>query len=450
MRFGLRFGLRWGPARLILCLSRNQGSLPLAILAGYGLGMDMINRFRILSVLCAAVAIAAAGAHGASAQSWGWRGDDGYGRGPDQRPPYDAPGYGQRPVYGQPDPGSGPQQGYGSAPVGGSVSPRCHELELQLTGGAQPASSDQLPRIDADMRQADADFRRAQGDADHSNCYDDMFLFGRSLKRTPRCIELDGQVQRAKATLGQLKAQRDAIARGASPRARHDDLVAELARNRCGDQYSREYDLQRSRSGSIFSFFSSEEDTSDNWHASQSSWFGGGCSAYRTLCVRECDGFYFPVSTATVESKFAEDEAKCHTQCAAPAELYYHRTDQDVEQMVSLRGVPYSQAPNAFRNRKVYIRGCSCNATEYSRDEIAKAEEALKTAKRADASAGANKAGAGSDAAFAKRIGQAVQNAPAQPPTPAAQPETASPPPPAAGSWAPGVENPPAAAAPAQ
>ena len=429
-------------------------------MAGYGLGMDMKNRFRALSVLCAAVVLATAGAHGAAAQNWSW-GDDGYSRAPDQRGPYDAPGYGQRPVYGQPgygqppapgQPGQGPQQGYGSGPVGGSVSPRCHELELQLTGGAQPASSDQLPRIDADMRTADADFRRAQSDADHGNCYDDMFLFGRSLKRTPRCIELDGQVQRAKATLAQLKAQRDVIVRGTSPRARHDDLIAELARNRCGDQYAREHDSQRSRSSSIFSFFSSEEDSGDNWRASQSSWFGGsGGSAYRTLCVRECDGFYFPISTGTAESKFAEDEAKCHTQCAAPAELYYHRTDQDVEQMVSLKGMPYSQAPNAFRNRKVYIRGCSCNAAEYSREEIAKSEEALKTARRADASAGANKAGAGSDAAFAKRISQAVQNAPAQPPqTPADQSGTASSPP-AAGSWAPGVEAPqPPPAAPAQ
>ena len=293
------------------------------------------------------------------------------------------------------------------------------------------------------MRQADADFRRAQSDADHANCYDDMFLFGRSLKRTPRCIELDGQVQRAKATLAQLKAQRDAIVRGTSPRGRHDDLIAELARNRCGDQYAREHDLQRSRSSSIFSFFSSEEDSGDNWRASQSSWFGGsGGSAYRTLCVRECDGFYFPVSTATTESKFAEDEAKCHTQCAAPAELYYHRTDQDVEQMVSLKGVPYSQAPNAFRNRKVYIRGCSCNAAEYSREEIAKSEEALKTAKRADAGAGANKAGAAptrpSRAASARRCRTRPLSRKRRPASPRPPVRT-----PGGGSWAPGVENPP-------
>ncbi len=412
-------------------------------MAVYGQGMEMTNRFRALSVVCAVAAIMAGGAMGAAAQNWGW--DDGYGRAPDQRPPndgpppYGPPGNGQRPVYGQP--------GYGSAASQGFVNPRCRELELQLTGGAAPASSDQLPRIDAEMRQADADFRRAQGDADRANCYDDMFLFGRSLRRTPRCIELDGQVQKAKSTLAQLKAQRDAIVRGTSPRGRHDDLIAELARNRCGDQYVREYEAQRSRSSSIFSFFSEEEEPGDS-SRSTSSWWGAGGSAYRTLCVRECDGFYFPVSTATTESKFADDEAKCHSQCAAPAELYYHRTDQDVEQMVSLRGVPYSQMPNAFRNRKVYIRGCSCNAGEYSREEIAKSEEAIRTAKRADASAGSSKSPAASDAAFARRIGQAVQNAPAQPQSPPAQSAPAAPA--ASAPWTPGVEASPPGAKPAQ
>jgi len=270
------------------------------------------------------------------------------------------------------------------------------------------------------MRQADAQFRRAQEDADRANCYEDMFLFGRSLRRTPRCIDLDRQVQMAKYTLAQLKAQRDAIARGSSARGRHDDLIAELARNHCGDQYVREHEAQRSRNGSIFSFFTEDEpDDSSRYTPSY------GASAYRTLCVRECDGFYFPISTATSENHFQEDDAKCRSQCAAPAELFYHRTDQDVEQMVSLRGLPYSQMPNAFRNRKVYIRGCSCNASEFSREEIAKSEEALRTAKRADAGAGGAKPQAASDSAFARRISQAVHNAPAQPQPAPAQPQPA-------------------------
>ena len=348
------------------------------------------------------------------------KGGDGVGGGlwSDEPSSYDQPP--PRPVYGQPAWG-GPSREPSSN--SGSTNPRCRELEAQLATGSPSAGQDQLPRIEDDMRQADAQFHRAQSDAERSDCYEDMFLFGRSLRRTPRCVDLDRQVQSAKATLAQLKAQRDAIMRGNSPRGRREDIVAELARNRCGDQYAHEYDSQRSRSSSIFSFFSREEDASPDEPPSShfapppAPGYGGGSSTYRTLCVRECDGFYFPISTYATEAQFREDEAKCHSLCASPAELFYHRSDQDVDQMVSLNGRPYVSMPYAFRNRKYYIRGCSCNASEYSPEQIARSEEALKISKRADASSGK------SDAAFARRISQAVQNGPAQPASAAPAPQ---------------------------
>ena len=378
----------------------------------------MRTHFQILA--WASAALIAAGMYTAHAQGWGPWGGDGYDRGSSQPGGWggnhgsDQPGgYSQPQVYGSNQP----------APAYATGNPRCRELEFQLTGGSPNlAGQDQLQRIDADMREADARFRRVQSDADGANCYDDMLFFGRSLRRTPHCIDLDTQIQQAKSTLAQLKAQRDAALRSSSPKGRHDDLVAELARNHCGGQYEREYEAQRSRSNSIFSFFS-DEDSDDSRHDIPSY----GASTYRTLCVRECDGYYFPISTATTENQFRDDEAKCHAQCAAPAQLFYHRSDQDVDQaadagtLVSLSGKPYKEMPNPFRYRKVYIRGCSCNASEYSRDEIAKSEEALKTAKRADAGGGKSTP-SNPDSAFAHRISQAVQNAPAHSPqTPPAQ-----------------------------
>ena len=275
----------------------------------------MRGHLRILG--WASAVLIMAGLHAAQGQGWG----DSYNRGNDYQG-----GYNQEPVY-----------GYGAPrPAYGSANPRCRELEFQLTGGSPNlAGQDQLQRIDADMREADSRFRRLQSDADGANCYEDMFFFGRSLRRTPRCIDLDGQIQQAKSTLAQLKAQRDAALRSTSPRGRHDDLIADLARNRCGDQYQREYEAQRSRSNSIFSFFSDED--SDDSRRNTPTY---GASTYRTLCVRECDGFYFPISTATTENQFRDDEAKCRSQCAAPAQLFYHRSDQDVDQMVSLSGKP--------------------------------------------------------------------------------------------------------------
>lgn len=401
----------------------------------------MTSPMRILALLCVAAAAAAIGQR-AIAQGWGWGGGGGYDRGSDRG--YDR-GYDRGPNQGSPAPvygqqGSGQQgygqQGYGSQPPAprpqsyGNPNPRCRELEFQLANGSQNnTNQDQLPRLEADMRQADAQYYRARSDAERADCYEDMFLFGRSLRRSPRCIDLDRQVQAAKARLSQLSAQKDALLRSASasPRARRDEIIAELAHNRCGDVYVREYESQRSRSASIFSFFSDEDpDDRGRYNPTLSS------STYRTMCVRLCDGFYFPVSNTAVESQFADDEAKCRSQCAAPAELYYHRSDQDVDQMVALNGRPYSQMPNAFRNRKVFIRGCSCNQSEYSVEQIAKSEEALRqpppsTSKRADASGKT-----ASDAMLAAKPAPQA-NAPAAPPqapapiTPAPAPaETAS------------------------
>ena len=382
-------------------------------MAGKRASIDMRILLRSFTFACM-LAIAATGANESCAQNWGWGasgGPWGNGPGPYDQPPQ-GPGYGQ-PAYG------GPPRDSSSAP--GSTNPRCRELEAQLTGGSPNTGQDDLPRIENDMRQADAQYHRAQSEADRSNCYDDMFLFGRSLRRTPRCVDLDRQAQSAKAQLAQLKAQRDAVMRGSSPRAKREDIVAELARNHCGEQYAHEVESQRSRSSSIFSFFTNEDNSPDE-PPSQSrlappppvpGYGGGGSSTVRTWCVRECDGFYFPVSTYASESQLRDDEAKCHSLCASPAELFYHHSGEDVEQMVSLSGRPYVSMPYAFRNRKVYIKGCSCKQSEYSPEQIAESEKALKISKRADASLGK------SDAAFARRISQAVQNAPAPQNTPA-------------------------------
>ncbi len=408
-------GLHWRATRSILPVNEC-----VAFAGPLHMADKMTVPMRLLTFVCAVTAVAAIG-HGAMAQGWGGGGGDydrydRYDRGPDRNyereraPNYPAPVYGQQ-GYDNQQPAAPRPQNYGS------TNPRCRELEFQLTNAvAQNGfNQDQLPRVEADMRQADAQFQRAQADAERADCYEDMFLFGRSLKRSPRCVDLDRQVQAAKARLTQLKVQRDGLQRGSSsPRGRRDEIVAELAHNRCGENYVREYESQRSRSSSIFSFFSDEDsEDSGRYNPSYSS------STYRTMCVRTCDGFYFPITNTAVQSQFQEDESKCRSQCAAPAELYYHRSDQDVDQMVALNGRPYSQMPNAFRNRKVFIRGCSCNQGEYSQEQIAKSEEALRqppppsNSKRADAS------GKTADATPASKVGQ-QSSAPAAPQPPVA------------------------------
>jgi hypothetical protein len=83
---------------------------------------------------------------------------------------------------------------------------------------------------------------------------------------------------------------------------------------------------------------------------------------YRTICVRTCDGGYFPLSFATVPASFPDEEKACKAQCpGAEANLYvYHNPGETMNQAVSLTGQPYTALPNAFRFRTEYNPSCSC------------------------------------------------------------------------------------------
>ena len=83
---------------------------------------------------------------------------------------------------------------------------------------------------------------------------------------------------------------------------------------------------------------------------------------YRTLCVRTCDGYYFPISYSTTRKHFGADEAMCQQLCpAGEADLYYHALGtQGPEDMLSLEGAPYTALPGAFRYRSALDGSCTC------------------------------------------------------------------------------------------
>ena len=92
---------------------------------------------------------------------------------------------------------------------------------------------------------------------------------------------------------------------------------------------------------------------------------------YRSVCVRLCDGFFYPVPYSTYGSLLGQDAQSCQANCAAPAELYVYRNPgQEIEQAVSLSGSAYMDLPVALRFRKEYVTGCSCKQAEYNPTEI--------------------------------------------------------------------------------
>jgi hypothetical protein len=235
--------------------------------------------------------------------------------------------------------------------------PICLQLEQRLVQESQKGSQsrDQLPRIEAEIRAVDRDYNIGSTQLDRG-CYE-SFLFTRTFRNTPKCKDLARQVEVAKRRLAELEAQRQDIT-GSSGRSYQDDIVRELARNNCGANY---VDQARRRDGG---FWQDEEAIGGNSWSPQGL---NGVATYRTLCVRMCDGFYFPISFSTLPSHFPQDAEACSSRCAAPTELYYYpNPGGSVDQSVALSTrAPYKSLKVAFRYRKEYVNGCSCKEAEY-------------------------------------------------------------------------------------
>jgi hypothetical protein len=96
-------------------------------------------------------------------------------------------------------------------------------------------------------------------------------------------------------------------------------------------------------------------------------------STYRTLCVRTCDGFYFPMGDNVGRERLYHDARSCEARCDGEAKLFYYPTKGgSVETMVDMAGRPYAQLPTAFLYRKTLVQGCTCKPAPWSAESAAR------------------------------------------------------------------------------
>lgn len=87
----------------------------------------------------------------------------------------------------------------------------------------------------------------------------------------------------------------------------------------------------------------------------------------RTMCVRLCDGYYWPMKRGGTNNSLMTDSQKCESQCSSGARLFVLRTSTDnVAGMRDLRGKPYSSLKNAFAYRKTFNPSCGCRPEPWS------------------------------------------------------------------------------------
>lgn len=94
-------------------------------------------------------------------------------------------------------------------------------------------------------------------------------------------------------------------------------------------------------------------------------------TTYRTVCVRLCDGFFWPISFATTKANLKRDSETCQNTCGSPVALYhYTNPGGGPEDMVDLDGRSYARLSSAFLYRTTYEPSCKCRAHPWEQEAL--------------------------------------------------------------------------------
>jgi hypothetical protein len=263
--------------------------------------------------------------------------------------------------------------------------PLCQRLEGQLAlidRGGDPGKADQIRRYEdaAAKQQAQLDQVTAQGK--RAGCESSGF-FSIFSSNSAQCGPINSQIQQMRGNLDQINNGLAQLRGGGNvdrDNQRRSVLTA-LAQNNCGPQYAAAARAAGQQGGGFFN------DLFNNNNPTVGPDMGPPSSTYKTVCVRTCDGFFFPVSPATTPNRFADDERTCKALCpAAEAALYAFRyPGEDINQAVSISGQSYTSLPNAFKYRQEFNPQCSCKgASQTWADALKQIDERATAAENGD------------------------------------------------------------------
>jgi hypothetical protein len=251
-------------------------------------------------------------------------------------------------------------------PQGARVNPMCPRLEAQLAtidrGGGDPAKDEQIRRYQDAAAKQQSELDRVTSQAKRMGC-DSSGFFSLFNGQSAQCGPVNNQIQQMRANLEQITTSLERLRSGGLGGSDRDNqrrsVLTALAQNNCGPQYAN---AARSPGNFLETLFGNNNN--NNPMAPPGADLGAQSGTYRTVCVRSCDGAYFPISFATVPGRFPDDERTCRALCpAAEATLYsYRNPGEDMNQAVSINGQAYSSSPNAFRYRQEFNPSCACKA----------------------------------------------------------------------------------------
>jgi len=248
-------------------------------------------------------------------------------------------------------------------PQGAPVNPMCPRLEAQLAaldrggGTGDPARDEQIRRYQEAAAKQQSELDRVTFQAKRMGC-DSSGFFSLFSGQSAQCGPVNNQIQQMRANLEQITTSLERLRGGfgADRENQRRSILLALAQSNCGPQYAN---AVRGPGNFLDNLFGNT-----NNPMPPGADLGPQSGTFRTVCVRTCDGAYFPISFATMPARFPDDERTCKALCpAAEATLFtYRNPGEDINQAVSINGQPYASSPNAFRYRQEFNPSCACKA----------------------------------------------------------------------------------------
>lgn len=184
----------------------------------------------------------------------------------------------------------------------------------------------------------------------------------RILGSNAACDAFDDSIGRMEGNLAGLKRKQAQLASG-SPRRNRVRILAELDANGCRGEprqpMARSMPSVEERPAENSTPPGGREETGDAAVV-------GPEGEFRTVCVRICDGYFFPMSNMSRASDFERDQKNCEAACPGTEMRLYRQGETGDALMSTATGEPYSALPAAFLYKTNGVQrpaGCGCGST---------------------------------------------------------------------------------------
>lgn len=268
----------------------------------------------------------------------------------------------------------------------------CDRLQAQIAS-LQNSGGGRSAQYERAARKQRAELDRTIAYARQLACDRQQFLFF-GPPPNAQCPGVNAQIQRIQANLGQLQA----AANGSGVDGRVAQMRV-LYNDNCRlqqQQPPRGFFEQMFNPGKPQREFRTEplEEERRPTPTEEVDEDRGSRGGSQAVCVRTCDGGFFPVSYSARRGALGELAELCTALCPnVEAKLYTHAASAEVDQALSVDGQPYSALPNAGKYRTSYDAACTCKPPKQSWVEaLAQAERILGSERRSDIIVTAQKA----------------------------------------------------------